>query len=314
MARFFSVNNSSSNGTLCMFTFKELLKTAGWVVKASGDGLAAYSATSDVVTTATPGAGGLNHLGWCRLQSPEGAGSREIVFQRTNAVNYWWWVKYSRRAGFTGGSPNATTTPTATDQRNLANISSSSGDFFNNSDTVPMRFHCMADSTAPYGFYTYAYSVGAGVLLHLLVMDPCIPGSFDPLDTDPVIFTFAYTAGHFATIATGYATPGQPGCFATFLDNLAGEGYVAVRAPLSDLCGGLPASPYSLKTETFPRLHFRAAAQALPNGWKGAGSYFRFVGPILATSGDTLSVSTARDHIVVQSSYALPWDGSTPLL
>lgn len=55
-----------------MFQFKEFMKVAGWQVKASGDGLALYSSTGDVIDSEGAGAGGMaNARAWFRLVSPD---------------------------------------------------------------------------------------------------------------------------------------------------------------------------------------------------------------------------------------------------
>jgi hypothetical protein len=59
-----------------------------------------------------------NTTAWVRLQWPADAqgATREILLQRGNADTAWS-LYYSYSAGFTGGAPDATTRPTATDEQ-----------------------------------------------------------------------------------------------------------------------------------------------------------------------------------------------------
>ncbi len=101
------------------YDIKTELVASGWTVEASGDGLALYGASSDVITVRGDGAGGVNTLAWVRLSNPDG---REICGQAIDgftaafdtAVRIRW--KYSFAGGFTGGTPSATQVPSATDE------------------------------------------------------------------------------------------------------------------------------------------------------------------------------------------------------
>ncbi len=91
-----------------LYREKELLKSAGWTVVRSSDGVS--FGTSDLWTSGTPA--GVNRA-WVQLQSPDGV--RQIVIQKgttTTGAR----VKYSKASKFTGGSPSATVTPSATDE------------------------------------------------------------------------------------------------------------------------------------------------------------------------------------------------------
>jgi len=102
-----------STGAESIYALKELLKSVGWTVLMSGDGGAIYSDVGDVITAAGAGANGMNNVSaWFRITDPGAA--RELVFQR-GANSYAWILQYSRSAKFSGGAPDATTLPTATD-------------------------------------------------------------------------------------------------------------------------------------------------------------------------------------------------------
>lgn len=125
MTMIFDTNFVPATYAEAVFRTKQLLKTAGWVHQASGDGLAAFSATpgniNDVIAAAGAGAGGMaNTNAWFVIKEP-GSGTRQICYQR-GLDNTRWRVKYSVAAGFNGGTPSATTTPTATDEQFLAGL------------------------------------------------------------------------------------------------------------------------------------------------------------------------------------------------
>lgn len=100
----------------CMYQLKELLKTAGWTVQSSSDGTT-YNASGDQITSGGSGAGGMaNTNAWFRIRSPAGASNPEFTVQRGTG-NTAWRVKFSQSNAFTGGSPGATQTPSATNER-----------------------------------------------------------------------------------------------------------------------------------------------------------------------------------------------------
>lgn len=113
-----TVNKGSRQyGDEAMFDLKELLKSVGWTVQSSSDGTT-YNASGDQITHFGSGAGGYGNVSaWFRIQDP--GALREYVFQRGSDGRYLKWM-YSAAAKFTGGSPNATTPPTATDEQGLA--------------------------------------------------------------------------------------------------------------------------------------------------------------------------------------------------
>lgn len=95
-----------------VFDWKELLKTAGWALTSSGDGISLYSAVGDILTTGAAGAGGFgNARSWFRVSKL----GREFTVQHGGALQLYR-VKHSPAAGFVGGSPDFQTTPSATDE------------------------------------------------------------------------------------------------------------------------------------------------------------------------------------------------------
>lgn len=99
------------------FREKEFLKTNGWTVTASGDGLSAFSSSGDVITGDALGANGVNDLAWYAAVNGDGNSiMRQIVSQTaTNAVTASLYnLRYSSSDGFSVGG-SATVPSTATD-------------------------------------------------------------------------------------------------------------------------------------------------------------------------------------------------------
>src|SRR4051812_43941394 len=77
----------------------EMLVSAGWTYKGSGDALSAFSTTGKVFTNTGSGALGWNNNGaWARIQDP--AGVREFIFQHDAAGKIRF--RYSPSAKFVG--------------------------------------------------------------------------------------------------------------------------------------------------------------------------------------------------------------------
>lgn len=192
--------SSPANGTAAIFSLLTELCDAGWTVKAWSD---ATTLTSGVSLTANPysgsgsGAGALgNTSAWFRVAAP--GGSREWLFQR-GAADATWTVSRSI-AGFTGGSPNATTAGTATDATALF----SAATLFS---ATPGRWFISCESASPYGFTAYAITLGGGNVLTLLVDEPLLTGTYPSADTDPYLWLGYYNstgwAAGGATVTTG---------------------------------------------------------------------------------------------------------------
>jgi hypothetical protein len=175
-----------STGAQSVFALKQLLKSAGWTVLSSSDGTN-YNAGGDEILVEGAGLTGMNNnYAWFRITDP--GARREYLFQRyTN--HYSWIVVYSALDKFTGGAPNATTRPTAADEKGVlrgvtaiasaASISPSAG-----------TWNChVAAQTAPDGnVYPFwmLLDVSAGTVAgYLTACDSLESGSYSSLDTDP---------------------------------------------------------------------------------------------------------------------------------
>lgn len=112
---------SSGGGAAFFYDWKENMKATGgtksYSVVQSGDGIAAYNASGDVITSGGSGANGLNNPNaWFVMEDPDS--NRQILIWRASNQNTFG-MRYSRGKLFTGGG--AATLPTATDQKFFLN-------------------------------------------------------------------------------------------------------------------------------------------------------------------------------------------------
>ena len=141
-----------------MYTFKELLKTAGWTVPSSSDGTT-YNSSGDQITSGASGAGGLaNNSAWFRLRDPGGV--KEITIQR-GTLNTYYRIKYSFLAKFSGGSPSATQTPSATDEFLMLGTGTDAAPGYTATlgTDGTYRYNVATDNASPYGFWAGALYV-----------------------------------------------------------------------------------------------------------------------------------------------------------
>jgi|SRR5262245_5126752 len=222
----FVINQRFNTYGAAMSALVEMLVSAGWAYKASGDGLAGYSSTGKVFTGVGSGALGWgNNRAWCRLSDP--AARRELVVQHNNAAGAR--IKISTNNKFVGGAPSATVTPSATDERVLwgagtdATPTLSAWFHANMLATGFWVFQGAALGSAPYGFWFGSQQLHQSVHASFLMMDPVVGVPEDP---DPVVWscqsanacdvTTASIGRDGNTVGTWTVTSGgtNQGCFA----------------------------------------------------------------------------------------------------
>lgn len=259
-----------------LYWIKEALKQAGWVVKASSDGTT-YNSTSDIITSAGAVSNGMgNANAWFRIQHPSGAGNREYLFQRTsgelNAKVY-----YSAIAGCTGGSPNATTLPTATDGQFLLGSSGAFAQWMPTAGTY--RLNIGTDNAAPYGFYAIAIPTGGGTQSGVFC-DPLVSGTYSTSDPDPCLtwagFNQAFAFGNIGSSSIQffkgwwkYGSTTPTAVFAAW----SGFGYASSGTTASP--DALGVNPHSGFDDLLP-IYFGRIATSANNGLKGLSSIFRW--------------------------------------
>jgi hypothetical protein len=318
---FTDINLTPATGPVAVFTLKQRLKAKGWIVKSSSDGTT-YSASADVITSGGAGANGLaNNNAWFRIQMPTMDGVlRELTIQRGTG-NTAWRVKYG--ANFTGGSPGATQTPSATDEQILLGGGTDAlptfGTWFGADGSY--YFHAVAgDAEDGYSFFTAAYPTAGGACNHGFAMDRMIqfvPGA----DADPYVLVIAGGA-------TDPYNNGNLGVYggtakAWHKKGLGGEGFVSVASQFyfdsSGAVGAAPAgsnaNPYTTKRDLLPVLWARAASQADPDGVKGWSRLILWNAVADAGAGDSVSWGGgSKNGLQIATGVILPWkgDGTAP--
>ena len=317
----YSVNNTPATGTAAMYLVMTTLVAAGWTVKSSSDGTT-YSSTGNQITSGNTGTGGLgNNNSWFRIQAPlVGSQHREFTFQRPS-INTGWRVKYSPTAGFTGGSPGATQTPTATDEQVIVG---------SGTDAAPVaatlfgtdaayRFNVMAgDSTIGYSFYWVGTTINSNSVNSLtsgFLLDVMQSGSYPSADPDPCVIYFN-TASVFTSGTLTYGN--SKALLNTTYVNVVTQGIFFNTTPNS-LDIFLPASfgttysvtnPFTYGDNLLPIIWGRDGSQTAPYGYKGVSSLMLCPSTVRSTF-DTVTISTANDHIFL-GNYVFPWNGSVP--
>lgn len=179
-----------ATGDAAMRRLKDQLVAAGWTVAASGDGRSAYEAAGDAIT-ADSGAGSLDASGaWMRLRM--GGATRELLILRGSSSTTWT-VRYSA-AGFSGGSPSATTAPTATDQQTLisaAQLLPTDGGY---------RWLVCVEDAAPYHWWAAAVPTAGGAARTLVGCWPMRASSYPAADADPYALWASYDATSAVTV------------------------------------------------------------------------------------------------------------------
>lgn len=314
MAYTFTTAQLPATGAIAMYTLKTALKAAGWTVKKSSDGTT-YNSTGDQITTGASGAGGLaNSKAWFVIEMP--SSTRQICIQRT-AANTTYRIKYSGAAGFTGGSPGATQTPSATDEIVVlgsgTDASPTGGSTFTTDNTYRMNF-AVGESAEGYSFYMICNTTGSTTLTSMMLFDVMLTGSYSPSDTDPYVI---YVAAHGAPLSILQNT--YTGAAKAYLGTVSTANGVSVGLPVygasagvTAFPGGVGVSPWTSKDVLVPQIWMRGATSVAPVGFKGFSTLI-YAGSVTRTNLDTLDTTSTKDKIHCNG-YWLPWNGSIPTL
>jgi hypothetical protein len=338
----FSVGNTPATGAVAMYLLKTTLVSAGWTVTSDSDG-STYNATGGQVTTGATGAGGLGNVrAWIRLQAPTvGSNTREITIQRSNSGvgatdDRAWRIKYSANAGFTGGSPAATVTPSAADEVFMlgggtdASPTFLPASWFNTNGGY--RWHIAAGGAAEsYSFVAFASVSATGVGLNSIALDVMTAGSYSSLDIDPAVM---YCSTAAPTVSLVDVTSNAPASGVNETAPAKGRAWLgptsAAGASLTsnnvnvnmltwggNFGGGVSAAanPFSSNDTLVFTLWCRRANSnnnPLPAGIKGFSTLFQ-TGSMARANFDTCDVGGTKTRVWYGNLW-LPWDGSTPTL
>ena len=330
-----SVNNTPSTGAVAMYSLISTLVIAGWTMPDAGD---ASTRAANQITTGASGGGGLgNTNSWVRLKAPTVNGGnvvnqqRELTIQR-GTTDVLWRVKYSASAGFTGGSPSATVTPSATDEVFM---------FGGGTDGVGATFLTVLPTNGTYKFHTMAgganefYSFAcwwltsaSTTVLGLMAMDVMATGSFPATDVDPAVTWFSNVSSPVSALIINNSgtTATNPAITRAWLGatSAAGAAITGTNSqyvlPLTHNSNGsatfinntvsMGTNPFTNKDDIIPMAWARPGAVAPPTGWKGYSTLFAW-GSVQRTSMDTCDVATTKDRVYVNGLW-LPWSGATP--
>ena len=311
--------SSPANGTAAIFSLITRLLLAGWLVKAWSDATTytgGVSLNTNPYGSASSGAGNLgNTSAWFRIAAADG--SREWLFQR-GAGDATWTVSRSK-AGFTGGSPSATTAGTATDATGLFTAAS----LFS---ATPGRAFISCDDAAPYGFWMSCITLGGGNVLTLLCDEPLLANSYDPADTDPYLWWGYYNATGLAASTSAIVTISGTLLYKRFtgagsnqvcslcrMTTQGQSGTTAAAAPPTDASAQVGMTPSSL-TEVPLRIPVvRLGASSSTSGWVGLTSRLRWATVHGRLNGQTLAQG-ASAYWIFMAGVWVPWDSSTPAL
>jgi len=329
-----------------MFDFKEFAKSLGWTVPRSSDG-ATYNSSGDQITTGGGGAGGMaNNNAWFELRCP--GGLRSLMIQRTTG-NTLWRIKYSAAgAGFTGGTPTATRTPTATDEAVVRG---------GGTDAAPTGYALHAGDGTYGAFFTgddepESDNLGAGYYLSMgtrltasdfartnFTIEPMHETSYPECDSrtapttgdaDPVVLTIGHTAGSsFAwslsdNNGAGGASPitNSP-VFGWYKYGYVGATFLnfATARPVTNATNGYTLStraelnPYDGLDELFPIPVGRSNDHTVSQrGFKGHLAYSRQRGNVREWPSTIDTGGTDTNYVAVgrgagnNNHYSIPWE------
>lgn len=332
MANAYILNQVPTGYGQAMSLLAEMLVAAGWSYKASGDGLTGYNATGKVFTGTSSGALGWNNTrAWARLADP--ANGREIVMQHNAAGG--WRFKYSAASKFTAGTPSATVTPSAADERVLWGSGTDatptmSAYWSTSTPSGLVKYQGAALDAAGYGFWMCGAITPAGAITSGLMLDPV--GSVVE-DTDPCVwhigaanaFSLGGLGSQNAISSASFPACGgtTPGCWghmdvartkflyvmpAVYSTGSCGTGVVSSSWAWCFGDAGLAVNPFSGKYDALPILYARNNVTGVADlGLKGWSTMMRWTGVHRTTFTDTLD---SKKWICLNYAW-LPWDGVT---
>lgn len=312
-----------------MFAEKELFVLAGQIVASSGDGLAAFGASSDVIASGSSGANGFNNdLAWVRIQLKNG---REIIYQMISIASGTARIKYATTP-FTGGAPSATQVPSAADEvialgggsdavpTGVAWINNLAG-----GDAVRRLFGAV-DSASPSGFwFSLRSQENFGTNDHCWALDPITPFTVVD-DDDPYVLILGFGSSSLkwdqdqmqlmtssAMILQGWYNKSTTGPRATLFQRVTGQ-----FSPGWDNEENTSGNPNNDAWDLCPIMYERNQSFSEPSGVKGFGTLVWGYQPVddsadpVAGRRQTFNVNGVDNAFLRMIGCALPWDGSLP--
>ncbi len=321
MAYQFSINNVSNSGAVIMWALEQLLVAAGWTKTQDSDGTT-YSPVGARLTHSGAGVNGLNNASaWFVLQAPAiGPCARSFCFQRGVASQAVWRIKYSRNAGFIGGAPGATQTPSAADELVLEGGGTDAAPTFEtvmpNGGVAP-RVHMVAGQAAEnFNFVMWPMTNGATTYVNgllALCLDVLAPNSFSATDPDPAVIQSQHLGNGLMRDPWMWGGAAYVQGFTNSPVTWQGAGFTYTTASFPG------TDPFTGKDALMPMLY--AKMDAAPKFYKGISTLF-YHASIVRTPMDTFNLVGVRDFVYEHTSngvnlyntLAVPWDGSIPII
>jgi hypothetical protein len=323
-----------------IWKLKELLVTAGWVVRNSGTGTGAvYNAAGDAHAPGGPYAGTLDlATSWFVIRQPVTATPRrEFLFFRPNTTHGVWRIFYSSDGtGFTGGAPNATTPPTATDAP--VTVGTDGGIFNAPSGTsswlgplLAVRTYrvdyLIGDTTEGFSFLAQFRKIGSNACHAMVGLD--VLQNANASDADGAVVFVSGTLGGEAdrgvanesnTIYTTTDSQISPCCRGWYAKGTGSQAWVNFPFPTFGFPNGSvntwepagnnypPGADSNGRFPSFPMIYGRGGtAFATQRGTKGRSRIFKY-------EMQKLAVRPYGDKSRwIMGSWSIPWDGSTEM-
>lgn len=316
-----------ATGAVTIFRLKEALKAAGWTVTKSSDGTT-YNPTGDQITSGNSGAGGMaNNSAWFVIKSPSTTFPRQICFQR-GTTNLVWRVKYSGTSGYVTGSPTATVVPSAADDQIIfgggTDASPTFAQLLSTDNTYRMNVVC-GGAAENYTFFFFTNINGSSIATTNIFLDVMMPGTYPAADIDPSVINIEYNNASALNSNLGSVTTSPRGWLRK---GLSGEGFVRIQGlglytignGTITYPGGAGVNSFTTNDEVIPMTYARLSSQTSPVGWKGVSSLITVNG-VFRASGDTLSVATTKDKLILSGVttstsifVSIPWNGTDLLI
>lgn len=291
----------NSNLDVMFFKIKEHLKLAGWTVPRSSDGITYNSSGDEITSSARSVAGGFgNDFAWIVVRSPNG---HEWLFARQTGAydtGVGWRIAVSRSAGFTGGTPDPVTLPTATDQGIMKDgyFQVGPGPTSPPSPGRHVRYNIAAENVAPYRFWaapltSESYDNSAGVL----AMDTLRPTLNQTLDADPFVFLVDFNP-------YGYTRAGT-----------ANQRFAAMQIfyngfwPASTISNGSGSNQHNGKDDLVAAVYGSIGDRG--QGVKGMSSMLLWTSNF-RNAGTVLKNVSAGDLMLLGDGWVAPWNGTMP--
>ena len=296
-----TIRTGQTKGGESFWYLTEDLQTAGWTASMSGGGTGTGCAEQDAScwTKARAEAGNRAYI---VLEEP--ASGREICI-RVGGIDQYFVITYSAGGNFVFAS-DEDSTPAATDRQNLVGIPDATVDIFPTASPWDCYYSVASDGERPFWMSCDDGGTSSATML------------YDPLwryatgDTDPAVL---YVFSNLTSLST-YGS-GSTMRMAGYLDHGGGsEAWSAMvaTAPAGEAgsqhfwVDDTAVSPETGYDELYHLQYGRDDSETGLDGFKGVSCCFKGVG-LLRTPGDTYTVQTTRDYIML-GYLALPWDGT----